>query len=207
MKLASVPTIKDLTDALSRGEQAIRDAAAIICKMVDADPKCYAKINKATGIHWSVLANLERVGRGAMHYKLLFDSSPASKFLITMPQSQQQDAYDHGVQVVTLHPDGKSVVETKTPQELTPAQARIVFDAKRIRSVDEQIKAAKHPAQPNRLRLQPAKRYEIKDGRLIVLSATVFDAGQLEEILAQLRSNGLRTLNGDISRNQIKRTN
>lgn len=200
----TIPSIQDFTAALYRGEQAIREAATILCQMVDSDPKTYEKIHKETGIHWNVLANLERVGRGAMHYKLLFDSSPASKHLISLPQSQQAEAYEKGVRVVTVQQDGKTVVETKKPQELTPAQVKIVFDDKHIRSVDEQITAAKQTLPTERKKPQPVVRYEIKNGKLIVLSFTEFTVAALEEILEQMKNKSVKTLAADLKKNQIK---
>jgi hypothetical protein len=190
---SNIPTIQDFTAALYRGEQAIRDAANILCQMVDADSKTYEKIHKETGIHWNVLANLERVGRGAMHYKLLFDSSPASKFLITMPQSQQAQAYENGIPVVTKQ-GGKTVVETKKPQELTAREARAVFNCKHIRTVEEQLKlvGVEEKTQPQKTRL--AQRWEIRGEKCVILAYSEFTMTQLEAIVDKMKDAALKSL-------------
>ena len=61
-EITKTPTVQDFVSALNRGEEALLEAAKILCDMVDQDPKTYEKINRETGIHWNVLANLERVG-------------------------------------------------------------------------------------------------------------------------------------------------
>ena len=188
-----VPSVQEFAAALQRGESAIREAAAILCQMVDADPKAYQKIHKETGIHWNVLGNLERVGRGAMHYKLLFDTSPAARHISALPASQQNDIYEKGVQVVSVQ-GGKTVVESKKPHELTPQQVRVLFDdkAKHVRSVDEQLKVASEPKPVTPAR--SAQRYIIANDKLTVLAATTFTMSQLQDILEDMKQRAIKSL-------------
>lgn len=190
-----VPTIAQFSAALAEGEAAILRAADMLCHMVDANPDIYTEIHKATGIHWNVLGNLERVGRGAMHYKLLFDSSPASKRIISLPARQQEEIYEKGIKVISTDPKtGKTTVETKKPHELTQQQVRVVFDEKNkhVRSVDEQLKeaAAPKPVTPARA----AQRYTIENDRLVVIAATVFTMSQLQDILDSMKEKAIQSL-------------
>jgi len=177
-KITKTPTVNDFISALNRGEEAIREAATILCQMVDHDPKTYEKIHKETGIHWNVLGNLERVGRGAMHYAML-------------PASQQAECYDKGIQVVNIT-GGKTIVESKKPQELTMQEARVVFDVKHVRTIEEQVKVVKQPkpATP----AKAAQRYSIADDKLTVFAATVFTMSQLQDILEQMKSKAIKSL-------------
>jgi len=159
--------------------------------MVDADPKTYEKIHKETGMHWDVLGNLERVGRGAMHYRLLLDTSPAAKYIAQLPASQQSDCYDKGVQVVNIS-GSKTIVESKKPQELSAQEARVVFDVKHIRTIDEQVKVVNQPKPSAPAKI--AQRYTIIEDKLNVLAATVFTMSQLQEILEQMKSRAIKSL-------------
>lgn len=186
-----IPTIADFQNALARGESAIREAAAMICVMVDADPKIYEKIHKATGIHWNVIGNLERVGRGAMHYKLLFDTSPAASKIQMLPASKQEEVYERGVQVISEQ-GGKFVVETKKAHELTPQQVKVLFAPDHIRTIDEQMKESVNKPKPKTS--FEAQRYTIQGDKLTVLSATTFTMAQIEEILNQMKSGEIKKL-------------
>lgn len=190
-KLANIPTIEQFQAALARGEQAIREAAAMLCQMVDSDPKTYEKVHKATGLHWNVIGNLERVGRGAMDYRLLFDTSPASRFIQLLPASKQTEIYEKGVKVVSEQ-DGKFVVEHKKPHELTQQQVRVAFAHDHVRDVDEQMKVSSQ--KPKEKKASLAQRYTIADGVLRVLANTTFTMSQLEDILERMKEKELKKL-------------
>lgn len=189
--VTKAPTIEQFQAALAKGEAAIREAADMLCRMVDNDPKTYEKIHKATGIHWNVLGNLERVGRGAMHYKLLFDTSPAATKIQLLPASKQAEVYERGVQVVSEH-GGKFVVEQKKAHELTPQQVKILFAPDHIRTVDEQMKEA--AAKPKPKASFAAQRYIVEGDKLTILAATTFTMAQLEEILESMKSKEIKKL-------------
>lgn len=191
-EITKTPTVQDFVSALNRGEEALREAAKILCDMVDQDPKTYEKINRETGIHWNVLANLERVGRGAMNYRLLFDTSPASKYIAALPASQQADIYERGVKVVSVQ-NGKTIVEELNPANMSRSQARAVFSPdNHVRTVDEQIKAVKAPATVPKARI--AQRYTITDDRLLVLDRTEFTMSQLHDILEEMKTRAIKSL-------------
>ena len=185
-----IPTVQDLIAALQRGEDAIRDAAKIVCEMVDANPNAYQEIRKQTGIDWKVLANLERVGRGAMNYNLLLDTSPAARYIALLPASQQGEVYEKGVKVATTS-GGKTFVTIKKVQELTPFEAKIVFDSAKIRSVDEQINTA---SKPTPARAMAAQRYIIKDDCITIFSNTTFTMSQLQDILEGMKDKAIKSL-------------
>lgn len=191
MKVQKIPTVQEFVAAIKRGEDAIREAADMLCAMVDADPQAINKIYKETGIDWRVLSNLEKVGRGAMHYRLLFDSSPSAKFIAMLPASQQAEVYERGVKVVS-DVGGKVVVETKKPHELTPQQSRVLFDNlnHHVRTVDEQIKV-----RASAVRVAPAKsaqRYAIEGDMLTVFAKTTFTMSQLEDILERMKAKAIK---------------
>jgi len=188
--ITRIPTSKDLMAALQRGEDSIREAAAIIVQMVEADPKAYQKIHKETGLHWNVLANLERVGRGSMNYNLLFDTSPAARYIAALPESQQTEVYEQGVQILETQ-DGKTTVEIKKVQDLTPQQARLVFAEKHVRTVDEQMK---HSAAPAVKISKPGQRYFIEGDKLTILTQTTLTMTQLEEILEKMKAQAIKKL-------------
>ena len=190
-EITKTVTIADFVSALNRGEESIREAANILCRMVDSDPKTYEKIYKETGISMNVLGNLERVGRGAMHYKLLFDTSPEAKYIASLPASHQNDVYENGVKVVTVV-DGRANVKIKSAQWLSVHESKVAFDKTHVRTVEEQIKVASQTA-PKAI-ARTAQRYTFENDKLIVFSNTVFTMSQLEDIMEKMKTAAIKSL-------------
>lgn len=71
-------------------------------------------------------------------------------------------------------------------------EARVVFDVKHVRTIEEQVKVVKQPkpATP----AKAAQRYSIADDKLTVFAATVFTMSQLQDILEQMKSKAIKSL-------------
>ena len=189
-----LPTYNDIAAALQRARDGIKEAAVMVVQICDADPQALYKCSKATSIPYNVLANLEKVGRGQMHIELLFDTSPASKAVALLPPAQQAKCYDAPIQVAVRR-EGKTYVEEKKAQQLTPAEVRVVFDVvdHRVRPVEEQMKVVTDTTIKPRA-CQPAQRYIITGDSITILAATTFTAVQIEDVLAKLKANALQSL-------------
>jgi hypothetical protein len=195
MKLQIKPTIESLLEALSRGRVAIKDAAAIMVSLVDADPRVYGKIIKEDPrISLNLLVTLEKVGRGVIYDALIFDSSPGARRLLALPYSKQKEYYENPIKIVQLQ-KGKPVQVEKQIFNLTPAEAKIVFNGNDLRPLNEQADILNQSNKPV-MRAEPAQRYDIDDdGALIVhFSETKFTLSQLEEILESCKTKAIRSL-------------
>jgi hypothetical protein len=187
-------SIDGLFDALSRGRDAIKEAAEIMVALADQDPRIYEKIIKSQpGISLNLLYTLERVGRGTLYDALLFDNSPGARRLLTMPFSQQKEYYEKPIKVVTMV-SGKPTQSEKPIQQLTPQEVRVAFSDTGIRTEGEQVKVLEEISRPHKA--QPAQRYEIMpDGTFIVhLPETAFTPSQLQDIYEQVKNKAMKSL-------------
>jgi len=188
------PTIKQFAEALQAGRDSIKIACNILCGLVDANPNAYRDIQKEhPEISSNLLANLERVGRGAMHEALLFDSSPAAKRIAMLPASQQKALYEGTVKVVSVA-NGKTYVDDKKVTQLSKQEVAVVFTPdNQVRKIDEQIKAiAKNPTPVTLSRA--AERFVIEGDKITVLANTTFTAAQWEDIGNRAFGNALKQL-------------
>jgi hypothetical protein len=192
--ITKLPTYQDIADALKRGNDSIKEAAAMIVQVCDANPKALEECHKATGINFSILASLERVGRNQMHFALLFDTSPASRYIALLPASQQNECYDKTISIAVKR-EGKIFIEERKAQTLSSAEARVVFDPAdhRIRPVEEQMKFVTDTTL-KRIRAKTEQRYIITGDIITFQSKAAFTAVQLEELLARLKANALQLL-------------
>lgn len=187
-------TVDGLLGAVSRGREAILEAANIMVALVDQDPRIYEKILKqAPNISLNLLTTLEKVGRGQIYHALLFDSSPGARRLLALPFSQQKEHYEHPVKVVVVK-GGKKIEVEKPIQQLSPAEVRVVFADDHVRTVTEQCKVVDQTLAPVK-RSAPAERYTIlKNGNLLILANTEFTPSQLQEVYERVVGKAVKSL-------------
>jgi hypothetical protein len=192
--LLPVPTIKQFAEALQAGRDSIKIACNILCALVDDNPNTYRDIQKQhPEISTNLLANLERVGRGAMNEALLFDSSPSAKRIALMPPGQQKALYEGTIKVVSVS-NGKTYVDDKKVTQLSRQEVAVVFTPdNQVRNIDEQIKAiaVKHVSA---IPAKSAERYVIEGDKITVFANTTFTAAQWEDIGNRAFGNSLREL-------------
>lgn len=188
-------TLDNFFEALSRSQDGMQEAAEIWVALVDLDPRTYEKaIKQNPRVSLNLLAAIEKVGRGQIHYALLFDSSPGARRLLTMPVGLQREYYEKPVKVVNLQ-DGKYIVTEKPIQGLSTKEVRTTFGDNGVRSVEEQREAIK--SETVNLRSRPAQRYEIlDDGGIIVVhyAETRFTAAQWEDIYNRAKAKAINSL-------------
>ena len=185
-------SIDGLIAALSRGRDAIQEAANIMVALVDRDPRIYEKIIKqAPTLSLNLLTTLEKVGRGQIYGALLFDSSPGARRLLTLPYSAQKEHYEKPLKVVSVKA-GKKVVTEKTIAQLSPAEVRTAIADDHVRTVDEQSKLIEVEVEKPR---QQAQRYTIlKNGNLLILAQTEFTPSQLQDIYERVTAKAMQSL-------------
>jgi hypothetical protein len=192
-KISKTTTISEFWLALQSAEDGLIRAAKILVKLSDENPNTYAEITKAyPQISYDTLFTLERVGRGQMYPALLCDTSVAARRIALLPFNQQKEIYENPVKVVTFS-KGKKVVAEKLVQQLNPREVNLVFDDKRVRSVDEQMVELEILTQKHKP--QSAQRYEIlEDGSVVFLANTTLSAAQLEDVAERAKTKSIKSL-------------
>lgn len=101
---------------------------------LDAKPELMDELD-AAGVNRELVNRLERLGRGQIHPRLVFSTTPGAEKLLSVPLSEQSRALDNGIEVME---DDETTSRWIPVNEMTPAQARQVFHRGQIRSLAEQ---------------------------------------------------------------------
>ncbi len=135
MSNVTVSVVEEFKQAWFSGMESLLKACQIYVKAIDgnADAKeeFSAAMPKISHSTWSLIEN---VGRGYIYHGLLFDTSTASGKIIKLPFSEQQKAYESGIEVLT---DDGDTLKVKT-EDLTPSLQRQVFAKNYIRNISAQ---------------------------------------------------------------------
>jgi hypothetical protein len=193
-EITKLPSYQDIAAALQLGRDYIKKGAEMLVQVCDANPNALVECHRATGIPIKDLNIIELIGRNRMHVELMFDNSPASRYIALLPPSQQNECYDKTISVAVKR-EGKIFIEERKAQTLSRSEALMVFDpaAHRVRPVEEQMKVVTDTSlKPTRAKT--AQRYIITGDTITILAKTTFTAVQLEDVLAKLKANALQSL-------------
>lgn len=190
-EIQKTPPRSDFYAALTSGMEGIQLAGEILAARSDANPNEYVEIVKERPqLSLDVLYTLDRVGRGQLLPELAIDLSPGAKRLATLPVHQQRALKD-AVPVVT-YDKGKKIVADVAPQKMTPAQVKLAFDGKRLRTTSEQAAILDAGNQPTG---RSQDRYEwVADGGIVFHSKVQFTAAELEGLAKESKQRAIQSL-------------
>lgn len=131
--------ITAFTDLVNAGIAAWKRAGELLVSMVEKDPLTFKKIRRqCPTISSDILLAFERVGRRLIFPKLLLDSSPGSKRLLSMPYEMQERFSSEKVQIlVKWHPEKPQFTE-KHIQELSAPEVEQVIGVDDVRTLEQQ---------------------------------------------------------------------
>lgn len=202
-------TVAEFKEAFGRFVDSIIDNAValggMLVALVDRDPTAIDTLQR-DGFSRATLMKLYDIGTGKLDPRLLIDDSPAAKMIQALPLVQQKHLLDEGVAVVTID-DGKAVQRVKPIALITRTEIPKVFRSDGgVRTVEEQKEIAQREGRGSRR--EPAQRYKVENGELIIMPSavdTVFSLAQLTAIVEQMKQQSLSTLSGAVKHNQIPR--
>lgn len=132
--LAKIPTAAELAQRIKTVSNDLLSIAHDLVAALDAKPQLADELEEA-GVNRELIRRLERLGRGQIHPRLVFSTTPGAEKLLTVPLSEQSRALESGVEVME---DDEATTRNIPIHELTPEQARQVFHRGQIRSLAEQ---------------------------------------------------------------------
>lgn len=123
-------TITQFTGLIQAGIESWIEAGKIAAEQIDSDPEWPDKVNsRFPEISQETIYAFDRIGRGVLHPKLLFSDCPGYKKLRSLPFQVQERCLKNSVDVLVKTDDGWDTIKCDV-LNLTPAQARQVFDPK-----------------------------------------------------------------------------
>ena len=168
----------------SAGIESIKEAAKIYVSAIDRCSGAKAAFREALPQISHVLwADLEKVGRGQIHEKLLLCSGRSAQMMRTLNLSEQTEILDHGVQLL-LH-DGTII--SVMHENLTQSQISQVFVSGHVRSVEAQrawMESQREYKLPQPIIFKD--RYKIEGNLLVVSAPTSISCSDLKKIIAQM---------------------
>lgn len=181
--------ITEFLQYLREGVEMWVKAGETLLKLVDDDPHVYEQIlQKEPNINARLLYKLEEIGRRRLHPMLALGGGSGCSALAKLPMSQQERYLKEPVPVVVHTAQGKTDILQVRVQDMTPEQARQVFDKDRVRTEGEQkailMQAVSHAAAQKK----PAKDvpWVIRGGKVEFMEGVRLGAAELATILAQL---------------------
>jgi len=181
-----------LKQALTASIDHLLEAGRIFVEMIDADPSAKKKVQAALGWSSQTVNQLEAVGRGTLLPQLYYSSNIAHQKLRGLPLSDQKRYLEEPVELV-VEKDGAYDTLLVTVTDLTPAQAKQVFDVNHVRAPGaqraylEDLKAhaaLNHRAEP----LDSSYKIHRREGEVEFKAGVRVNASQLLTLLQQLQS-------------------
>jgi hypothetical protein len=130
---------QQITSLMAQGVKCIHDAATLLVQQLDDGQLVLNDLHEAdTRLSMEVLHMLERIGRKQLLPELAIPSGlPGEAALARMPYSTQKLLYGRTVEVLVMHADGPSTLNTDI-RHLTNHQAKQVFGASGVRDISAQ---------------------------------------------------------------------
>lgn len=172
--------------------RSLRDAGQIVCQIVDMCENGLQVIQQRyPDISRNTLARLEAVGRGRLLPELALDPSYGAGRLSVLSIEQQRHWAGRQLSVVKRGPEGETMVELKSVQQLSVSEANRVIASDHVRSESEQLALVTAP-----VRIVPRYRF---DGEEIVFNENSrFTVVQLEALLQVLKRKQLARVEQEI---------
>lgn len=132
--LDKIPSAAQLAERIRAVSNDLLGIAHDLVAALDAKPELADELLEQ-GVNRELIRRLERLGRGQIHPKLVFATTPGAQKLLTVTLSEQTRALEEGVEVME---DDETASRNIPIADLTPEQARQVFTHGRIRALAEQ---------------------------------------------------------------------
>lgn len=177
--------IQKFAELVSAGIESFVEAGKIVSRNLDADPEFADKIHAAhPSISVDMVYSFDRIGRGELHPKMLVSNQPGIKKLRRLPFRYQEKYADEPVPLLIKNGNSWETLQVSV-YNLTPEQARQVFDADGVRTEAAQrawIEAAKAKAAP----ISIDEAFRVVGRTLVVMEPCKLTARQLAGLLAQM---------------------
>lgn len=128
--------MRELTKLFTGAVETIVDCGGVIMRWRQRGVGLEA-LTEVSGLPFAVMRGLERVGRGEWDPRLMVSPWPAGEYLRRLPYGVHSGLIDSEVEVVEMDEESRDVRRLKV-SALTVQQCRQVFDARGVRSADEQ---------------------------------------------------------------------
>lgn len=170
---------------LKAGMSSLKEAAAMLKRMVDRDKSVIEKIRELDPtLPPAILNKLLLVGEGQLLPELLVNRAPAFKALQSMPVQVQKEVVKRGtvevVNPVTLQPRHVPLAEV-TKRETTQ-----VFDRRAVRTAEAQRAVIQQVPRPSGPVAEVDQPWVIRGGKCVVLRGCILERQEIERILKAL---------------------
>lgn len=160
----------------------------LVCEIMDTAGIDADEIAERAGVPKSFVAGLERVGRRKLHPSLMFPETPGQRALRGLSYELQAKYLKEPLHVLVTD-DGKVTEMLVACENLTPIQADMVIESRRVRSLAEQrswMEAKKMKAEIKEVSADEPVR--VVRGKLVVLKQCTLSTADLLRYLTKMQS-------------------
>lgn len=131
-------SIQRIVELIHQGVESWIEAGKIVAKEIDSDPDFIDKIcAEVPGISHEIVLRLDQIGRNRLYPHLLLNDSPGVRKLYRLPRDLQEKFWSEPVELLISDGDKTETLKVDV-RNLSPAQARQVFNGATVRSVAAQ---------------------------------------------------------------------
>jgi hypothetical protein len=130
-------TPQHLADLVKQGTIAFADAGKLAVELIDSREYTLASLAEAAELPIFVISKLERIGRGQLLPELLLAGFPASRYLSSLPFSEQKRLAKGRVPLLVKAQEGWDTLEVEV-KNLSEKQCRQIFNQREVRSTGAQ---------------------------------------------------------------------
>lgn len=185
MKELTKSKIETFVTLFNRGVEAWTEAGKIVVELIDSDPEAIDRICKVSKVTPEMIRWFEKIGRRQLSPQLLLSDEPGIRKLRNLPIDLQEKHANEPIELLIRTEQGWETLLTDV-RNLTPEQARQVFDRAAIRS--EAAQRAYIEGEAMRKMSPPVQAdvpYRLVGKKLVVMQPCTFTVSELAEILAR----------------------
>ena len=178
--------VSEFYKLVMQGVEAWLKAGEIVAKEMDKDPAFVDNvIRKHPELSEDFILAFDRIGRKALHPKLLMDDRAGIVALRSMNYETQEKFLSEPVPTLVKTEDGWQTLNIET-RNLTPVQARQVFDTKQRTVRTPAAQRAWIESKRTMESVSSDEPYRIVGATLVVMTPTKFSRKQLAQFLANM---------------------
>lgn len=170
------------------GLEAWKKAGEIAAAEIDKDSEWPDKVNREhPEISQDVILSFEKIGRGSLHPRLMVNDCPGYARLRRLPYKFQEKYVDSPVELLIQGENGEWQTLLVSALNLSPAQARQVFNCDSVRSIPAQRAWIESESAKKRVAVgAPDSPYRIVGASLMVMQPCKLTRRDLAKLLAEM---------------------
>ena len=186
-ELTKSNVIGQFAELVFKGIELWTQAGKIAAEAIDADPEWPEKVKTThPEISLDVVYAFDRIGRGQLHPKLLVNDCPGYVRLRNLPLPEQERFIENPVDLLVKTPGGWETLRVSV-LNLTPAQARQVFDKKSVRTLAAQRAFLESDTTQKELaKSAKDEPYRVVGNSLVILQPCKLDRRDIARLLVEM---------------------